>query len=216
MPRAKRRRTRLTDAEYRRRQLQESRRQARKRRRRIIYAGVAGFVGLLVILGFVLPQLLQSNPNQTPTQVPGFETEMMESVPIAEGAEHDPYVTTPPTSGPYYDEPAEWGIHDEELPDERVVRNLHLTGVAINYNLVESEQVEQMKEFVKGQLDYPCYLLLQPYSKMPEGTVAMSAWGRLDTIDGIDEERMQDFISWFRGSDRGGVLEKPACSPDGA
>jgi len=173
-------------------------------------------VGLLVIMGFVLPQMLQSNPPSTSTQVPGFETEMMGSGPIGEGTGHDPYTTTPPTSGPYYDEPAAWGIHDEELPDERVVQNLHLTGVAINYNFADSEQIEQLKEFAKGQLDYPCYLLLQPYSNIPEGTVAMSAWGRLDPIDGIDEERMQDFISWFRGNDRSGVLEKPACSPEGA
>lgn len=215
MPRTKKKKTRMTETEFRRRQAQEVRRQAKKKRRRLVYTGIAGFVGLLVIMGFVIPQLLQSSPNPGRTEAPGYATETMQSGPIAEGEEHDPYVSTPPTSGFYYDEPAEWGIHDEELPDERAVRNLHLTGVAINYNLDDSEQAERLQELVKRQPEYPCYVLLQPYSKIPEGTVAVSAWGRLDVMDGVDEDRIQNFLNVFRGNSQGGLLEKPACSPEG-
>lgn len=214
MPRTRRKKTRLTEAEYRRRQIQEARRQARKRRRRYIYTAIAGFVGLLVIMSFVIPQVLRSSPGPG-ANLPGRAPEYMEPRPILEGEEHEPYTSTPPTSGPYYDDPAEWGIHDSELPDERVVRNLHLTGVVISYNLDDQEEIERLKAFVKKQPDYPCYLVLRPYGKIDPGKVAIAAWGRLDEMEGVDEGRLQKFIDAFRGNDRGGLLEKPACSPEG-
>lgn len=213
MPRARRKKARLTDAEFRRRQTQEERRQARKKRRRWVYTGVAATVGILMILSFIIPELLRSTPNPE-AYLPGYATEMMESRPIAVGEEHEPYVSTPPTSGPYYDDPAGWGIHDEELPDEQVLRNLYLTGVAISYNLEDSNEVERLKRFVQEQSDYPCYVILQPYSKIDPGMVAAAAWGRLDLMEGVDEQRLQEFIDAFHGNgDRG--LEKPACSPEG-
>ena len=211
MPTAKRKKTRLTDAEYRRRQAQEARRQARKRRRRYIYMGVAGFVALLVIMSFVIPQMLQSTPS--PESLPGYAPELMESHPIPEGEEHEPYTSTPPATGPYYDEPAEWGIYDTELPDERVLRNLQLTGVAINYNLDDQQAIDRLKAIVEGQLDYPCYLILQPYSKIDVGKVALTAWARLDVMDGVDEGRIQEFLDEFHGNENKG-LEKPACTPE--
>jgi len=213
MPTARRKKTRLTDAEYRRRQAQEARRQARKRRRRYIYTGIAAFVAVLVIMSFVIPQMLQSTPNPE-AGLPGYAPELMESPFIAEGEEHDPYTSTPPATGPHYDEPAEWGIYDTELPDERVLRNLQLTGVAINYNLDDQEEIDRLKALVGGQPDYPCYLILQPYSKIDPGKVALSAWARLDVMDGVDEGRIQQFLDALRGNENRG-LEKPACSPEG-
>lgn len=214
MPTAsKRKKPRMSDAELRRREAQEARRQARKRRRRAYYTIVAGTIGVLIILSFLIPELLRQSPTNR-TVVPGIAVEMMEAVPIAEGVEHDPYVTTPPTSGPYYDEPAAWGIYDETLPDERVVRNLHLTGVAINHNLQDSAQIEQLKRFVQDQPSYPCYLILQPYDNIPQGTITLTAWGRMDSMDSIDEARMQRFVDYFAGNENRG-LEKRSCTPEG-
>ena len=214
MPTAKRKKTRLTDVEYRRRQAQEARRQARKKRRRYVYTGVAGFVGLLVIMSFTIPQILQSSPNPE-AGLPGYAPEYMESPRIAEGAGHEPYTSTPPASGPHYDVPADWGTYDTELLDERVLRNLHQTGVAINYNLDDQQEIERLKAFVEGQPDYPCGLILQPYSKIDAGKVAVTAWTRLDVMNGVDEERIQRFLDAFRGNDRQGSLDKADCFPEG-
>ena len=214
MPISKKKKLRLTETELKRREMQEVRRQAKKRRRRIYYTIVAGTIGLLVILSFLIPELLRTSRPATQEAVPGQEVEMMEYMPIAEGSEHEPYKTTPPTSGPYYDSPAPWGIYETELPDERMVRNLYLTGVAINYNLTDAAQIAKLREFVKRQPDYPCYLILQPYARIAEGTVAITAWGRLDVMTGVDEERLQEFVNWFKGNDKRG-LEKPACTPSG-
>ena len=40
--------------------------------------------------------------------------------------------------------------------------------------------------------------------------------GRLDIMDGADEERLQQFIDAFKGNDRGGSLEKRDCFPEGS
>ena len=38
------------------------------------------------------------------------------------------------------------------------------------------------------------------YEKIPEGTVALSAWGVSDTMEGIDGERITTFFEHYAGT----------------
>lgn len=40
------------------------------------------------------------------------------------GTEHIAYNSNPPTSGPHYIQPANWGVYETTLPDEQLVHNL--------------------------------------------------------------------------------------------
>ena len=41
--------------------------------------------------------------------------------------------------------------------------------------------------------DLDMWGIVRPYSKIPEGTVAMTAWGVTVHIDGVDEQLITDF-----------------------
>jgi hypothetical protein len=105
---------------------------------------------------------------------------------------HEPYNSTPATSGPHF--PVwwqEWGVVDEELPDELVIHNMEHGGVIIRYDCPEgcSELVSQLAEVT---LRYP-KVILSPYSNL--GTrVALTAWTYLDKFDEFDEDRIVRFI----------------------
>ncbi len=225
MPETKRTKKKPTPAARARKDAADARREKRKRRRRIFYASAAVLIGLITVIGFTIPEitgLFQRSPEASPGQSVAI---MTDSKPVAVGASHSAYATTPPTSGPYYDVPAQWGVVDTEVADEIAVRDLHQAGVVVSYNLTDQAQIDRLKTIVQS---YPntCYLLMRPYK--PEGfapgTIALTAWGAMDTMSTLDEARIRKFIDYYRGN--GGWVqdqtvpapqakrnapEKPAC-----
>ncbi len=112
---------------------------------------------------------------------------------------HPPYSSTPPTSGWHFDTPAAWAIYAGQLPDEFIPHNLEHGGIVINHNLTDEAQVAQLTQFVEGQAGFPSCFIMQPYRNapdaVPEGTVALTAWGWLQPFDGVDAAGMQAFIN---------------------
>jgi hypothetical protein len=70
---------------------------------------VAGVLALMAVLISVLALLGRQPGEAVETQ----GNEHIESV----NAEHEPYNTDPPTSGPHVDYVASWGVHREPVPD---------------------------------------------------------------------------------------------------
>lgn len=111
---------------------------------------------------------------------------------------HSPYNSNPPTSGPHTQFLARWGIHTQAIPPEIQVHNLEDGGVLVHYSCADCPELVRQLEEVVGQ--YREHVILAPYPNM-ETPIALTAWGRLDTLEGFDAERLHRFIRAYRGID---------------
>lgn len=115
---------------------------------------------------------------------------------IAEGQTFE-YNSRPATSGSHWPAPARWGVYSSPLPDERTVHNLEHGGVIIAYNGISKEDIDKLSRLRNG---YPrgrwpeVKIVLEPYDRIPPGTIALAAWGWLDTMQGYDEARILAFL----------------------
>ena len=113
------------------------------------------------------------------------------------------YNSTPPTSGPHLTQLANWGIHTEPIPNEMQVHNLEDGGVMVQYNCSDCDElVSQLKAVVERYRDK---VILAPYPTM-DSLIALTAWGRLDTLDAFDEDRIEAFIDAYSGVDHHATL----------
>ena len=177
---------------------------ARSARRRLVIGIVVGSFGLALIVSLFVPQLtgVVGPTNETPIETPspraGTQVAIQAGGVIEEGMEHSPYSTVPATSGPRYASPAPWGASEAELPEEAVVANLERGGVAISYNLADDAAVQELTTAVEGLTGYPACVVLQPHDGVAAGGVSLAAWGWLDEVDGVDEERIRAFFDSHR------------------
>lgn len=110
---------------------------------------------------------------------------------------HPPYNSDPPTSGPHVPWVAPWGIHTVPIPKELQVHNLEDGGVMVQYNCDCPEVVAKLRAIVER---YPAHVILGPYPGM-DRRIALTAWGRIDKFDELDEPRVVRFINAYRGID---------------
>ena len=119
------------------------------------------------------------------------------------GADHVPvgtvvtYSTTPPTSGSHWGAPADCGIYDEGLPDERVVHNMEHGHVIISYNLPNTGDAASLLQLATDLPNLENWGIVRPYSEIDPGTVAMTAWGVMDLVQGVDEESIRTFYQTY-------------------
>lgn len=112
------------------------------------------------------------------------------------------YKSFPPTSGSHWPSPSAWGIYDYEQRDERIVHNLEHAGIVIDYNKISSEDLAQIKAFVSTfarEHGGKAKVLVQPYSKIPEGQITVRAWEWLDRLPRFDEIELRRFFDAHYG-----------------
>ena len=80
-----------------------------------------------------------------------------------------------------------------EINDEFLVHNLEHGHVIISYNLPDPADVERMRSLAQDLRNLERYGVVRPYSKIEEGTVAMTAWGLSERVQGVDEAEIQAF-----------------------
>lgn len=158
--------------------------------------GMIAFITLLIIGGgyWLIKEVSKPQPGEFVASLGNKHIENMTD-------EHDPYNSTPPTSGTHVGGKAQWGISDSPIPDELQIHNLEDGGVVVQYNCTPSDEckklVENLSSIVKK---YPDKVLMAPYPKL-DSRIALTAWTRLDKFSDFDEERMQKFIKAFKGID---------------
>lgn len=108
---------------------------------------------------------------------------------VTEGTEIS-YNSNPPTSGNHWPQPAEWGIYLSPLPDEQLVHNLEHGGIWISYKDLDDVTITKLGAIAKK---YPQAVIITPRSEN-KSKIALASWGRLDTFDVFDEERIEKFI----------------------
>jgi hypothetical protein len=141
---------------------------------------------------------------------PGRAVEIQGNEHVAKGEPHAAYTTQPPTSGPHWsilgEAPVPWGIYSEPVPDEAQVHNLEHGGIMIQYNCRDCpDLVTQLAGFFNRytaarplpRFPQSAKLVVAPYYDMPS-RLALTAWGRIDTLDGYDEARITRFVDAYR------------------
>jgi hypothetical protein len=180
-------------------------RQREIRRRQIrMGIGAALAVAIVAVVGIMVVRASQGQP--------GRAVPLQGNQHIGEGEQHVAYNTKPATSGPHWSiaarAPAPWGISKEPLVDEALIHNLEHGGIGIHYNCRECpELVTALEDFYQRYSSNPANrlplypgstkLIVSPYYDMPS-RIALTAWGRIDTLDNFDEERIRRFVDAFR------------------
>lgn len=166
-------------------------------------------IAVLVIGSFAAVPIFQSiggpeavDLGTAPTYVEGVgeNQEIMATKNHVEDGSIVAYNSIPATSGDHYFSPQRCGFYEGEVPDERVVHNLEHSNIVISYNLpnqADVDALEQVYNGLEGWKDY--YTVARSYSKIAPGQVALSAWGVLDIMDGVDQERIQRFYEHYVG-----------------
>ena len=176
----------------------EARRLKRRFRRRIIRSILivfGGLGGLAIMLALVLPSSLGPSGGNTSTTEAGIQVATQGSEIIGVGDEHPAYNTTPPTSGWYYDIPIEgltWGAQTEPVENEMQVAYLERGAIMVQYNCPEDcpDMISDLERVVNG---YPDGVVMAPYPGM-DFTIALTAWGWIDTFEIYDQVRIEQFI----------------------
>ena len=159
------------------------------RRRRTILA-IAVVALLVVVVGYFAYRAQAS--------LPGTQFRDQGNLHIASPeSQHEPYNSDPPTSGPHLPYIAPWGVHTRPIPRELQVHNLEDGGVVVQYNCTCPEVVDKLAAIVRK---YPTQVVLAPYPTM-SSRLALTAWTRLETLDDVDEARIERFIRAYRGID---------------
>jgi hypothetical protein len=86
------------------------------------------------------------------------------------------------------------------LRDERAVHNLEHGNIVVSYNLSSQAEVDQLRKVVDNIGMAAVWGVTRFYDQLPQGQVAVAAWGVLDTMQGIDRDRIKKFFEAYSGN----------------
>lgn len=119
------------------------------------------------------------------------------------------YADVPPTNGDHNPCWAEWGVHDEEVPDEQWVHNLEHGGVVFLYRCPEGcdEDVASLTDWA-DTLD-PGRWVVSPYSLMTWSFAAV-AWDHRLLLGCLDLDAFEGFYNDHMGRAPEDTIDDPA------
>jgi len=167
----------------------EQRRQAKEKaiRRAKIKKILPWIIFIVVIVGglYWLTTLVQKDNLDRP----GEEIEVMGVNHISPTAEHEPYNSNPPTSGPHAG-PAPWGFSKTELRDEDVIHNLEHGGIWITYKDLDQDSIDALRAIAIRNAQS---VVVSP-REANDSPVALASWGRLEKLDTVDVSAINEYI----------------------
>lgn len=131
---------------------------------------------------------VQTNP--TVKVLMGEAVSLLEATHIQEGV-FATYNSNPPSSGRHFANPAEWGVYEKPIQDERVVHNLEHGGIWISYGEgVSNDEIAKLNAFA---VTYPKAVIVSPRAQN-DSAIALVSWGRVLKLDSVDSKTIDDFI----------------------
>jgi hypothetical protein len=185
------------------------------RNRRIgIAAAIVGAVAVVAII--VSAVVVASIPKPDPATI---EIKGLETYPGVDGGVHKDgvdidyeaqYGTTPPAGGDHWSRWLNCGIYTEPQQDEQAVHALEHGAVWITYNPdeVSGGDLEKLQSATPDT-----YAVLSPYPGL-DAPVVVSAWGAQVKLDGVDDERLQQFIDKYWQADSAPEPGAPCTGAD--
>ena len=110
------------------------------------------------------------------------------------------YNTVPPTSGPHWPQWSNCGFFNHHLPDELLVHNLEHGNIIVSYNFTDGARIEALRTAVSTIPLAEEFAIVRRYDAIPEGMVAITTWGVLDRMMGVDAERIAEFFRDYPGN----------------
>ncbi len=164
-----------------------------------------GLPWLAVGLCWAVPIFASASGDEPGREVPLQGNDHLQSP----GSPHTPYQSLPPTSGPHVPWLAPWGMRRIPVLWEVQVHNLEDGGVIIHYRCDRPcpETVTVLERLVG---EYPTQVLVTPEPRMATA-FALTAWGRIVTMEAWDDGLTRRFIEAYRGQDH-----HPKPEPAGA
>jgi len=182
--------------------------QPRRKKTNWLYLGASGLIAVLVIGGFAVGSagfghsrgFNQSGTSDQYVEGIGVQHDIMPTqIHVPEGQTVE-YSSIPATSGNHWAQWSRCGFFEEGLPDERVGHNLEHGNIVVSYNLTTPREADELRD-VMGSVGLAGVVgVTRFYDKIEPGTVALSAWGVSDTMQGIDEDRINTFFSTYGGN----------------
>ncbi len=177
--------------------------------RRWLYVTASAVIAVLVIAGFTVPSLVGLGGGNFGGST-GASYEYVDGVgtqhPVMVTRRHVPngetveYNSIPATSGDHWAAWSECGFFEEELPDERVVHNLEHGNIVVSYNLATPEEVGELRDVLDDIGLANVHGVARRYTKIPQGDVALAAWGVSDQMTGVDKDRIERFFETYAGT----------------
>ena len=167
---------------------------------------IGGLVGAVIVLGLIFIAYQEATRERPGVSIADLGNLHIDAI----DAEHEPYNTSPPTSGPHIGNVAPSSIYTEQIPDEVQVHNLEDGFVIVHYYCPEGcdELVGQLTDAVAPHLGATdSRVILEPYAPILDSVtdeprrIALTAWTRIDTFDEFDEVRINAFIDAYQGID---------------
>ena len=117
---------------------------------------------------------------------------------IEVGSAHDPYNSSPPTSGPHYEVPAESAFTTEELPPEQLVHNLEHGQIVIWYLPgADSETLQNIEDIVAQE---PAATAAVPYTDIESPyNFVITGWTALQRCEQVSQDVVDDFRREYQG-----------------
>jgi hypothetical protein len=185
------------------------------RRRNLLTIGIAALVAIAIAALVVSERSAENAPigvSESEAQcsrVREFPASSREH--IAEGSQHEPYNSSPPTNGPHYASPAQTGFYTSALPPEQLVHNLEHGQVVIWY---APDAPDAVKEDIEALVqEQPVATAASPYEGELDGNFALTAWlsaeaagdggpdgaGVLRTCEQVSQDVVDEFRRNFQG-----------------
>ncbi|MEZ4679720.1 MAG: DUF3105 domain-containing protein [Caldilineaceae bacterium] len=184
---------------------------AQQRRNQNLIIGAAAAVFVLVIGFVIFLQVRNAQPvagEEALATQGNIHIDFGSISPIA-------YNSTPPTSGPHYDNLVAWGIYNEPQRYEHLVHNLEDGGVIVYYQCADGcpETVANLEELVRPYVDRGAHVVMvpndptwsingsQPLHQDMGATIALTAWQHILKLDEVDGDKIRAFIERYEGID---------------
>lgn len=191
----------------------EERRAAEQKRaalkRNAVTIGTALLVTVIVVVAIVTQRQSGSGPGVSENvgvaaaqancdEIEEFEPPE-ENPHVEPGAPHEPYNSSPPTSGPMYAQTAPLGFSTEALPPESLVHNQEHGAIAIWYQPdAPAETLEAVEDLA---LQEPQATVATPYTDIEAPyQLVISAWGALQRCEEVSQEVVDDFRRKYQGN----------------
>ena len=175
--------------------------QKREKRSRILAIALS-VVAVVAVLGVVIT-IVVTNATRPPVQVPltaaeraGIEIVDEEQYPGLEGIHTtDPvsYETSPPAGGPHNPSWLNCGVYEEEVPTEYAVHSMEHGAVWVAYDpeQVSGDALSTLRSSVPDR-----HIIVSPVAGL-ESPVIASAWGARVVLDGVEDERLSQFVDKY-------------------
>jgi len=183
-------------------------RASRASRRAVVRKAVIGAVsvialGLLVWGGMILSRGSISAPGES------FPDQGQEHVALDY---QFAYNSNPPTSGPHYASPANWGVYDYEANDKLFIHNMEHGGVWISYKpSVDTHVVDHLKAIVD---EFGGSKLVMTPRAADDSDIAVAAWTRLFKISLAGGDITEDQLNQIRAFYKAYKNRGPEMVPD--